>query len=85
MSPRTTVTDPLTSAAASRSSIAALVSMPVTVSPACAIGIASRPVPTPSSSRRPAGPAKRVVNATVASTSVTVAYQSSYTSANASP
>ena len=44
--------------------------------PAAASGIASRPVPTPSSSTGPS-PANRAIVATVASTSLTSAYQSS--------
>ncbi len=48
-------------------------------------GTASRPVPTPSSSTVPVGDASAARNATVAGTSLMSRYQSSYTSANASP
>ncbi len=85
MSPRMAVTSLVTSRSVSRSSIASLLSTPTTCNPVAAIGTASRPVPTPSSSTRPPGPANANTRATVASTSVTSEYHSSYTSANPSP
>ena len=67
MSPSTLVTRWSTSAARSRSSIAALTSMPVTSWPPAASGIASRPVPTASSRIRAGRPAtSESRNATVA-------------------
>ena len=48
-------------------------------------GTASRPLPAPSSRTRPPGPASAATRSTVASTSDTSAYQSSYTSAKRSP
>ena len=57
-------------------SISALLSTPVTRSPAEVSGMARRPVPTPSSNTSPWGANERTTR-TVASTSVTSAYQSS--------
>jgi len=85
MSPRIEATRRSLSRAVSSASIASLLSMPTTQRPALVIGTASRPVPTPSSSTRPFGPAIWTIRATVAATSVTSAYHSSYTSANPSP
>jgi len=80
MSPATRVTRSAPGLAASRSSMAAEASRPVTARPSAARGRASRPVPTPSSRRRAAGPATSAASATNAVTQAAVASSSAYQS-----
>ena len=80
-----TVSTPIEPGFAERmSSIAVDASMPHTFAPRRTSGIPSRPVPTPSSRIGPPAARSNTVS-TVASTSEMVEYQSSYTSAKASP
>ena len=90
MSPSTAVTVPAGSRAASRASISGLVSAPTTSTSRAAIGMARRPVPTPSSSTRgrrspDVERASSTMTSALTSASLIPAYHSSYTSANAAP